>query len=202
MKTNSNIIPKLILFCFALTILSCGPSVNTTKMTDKDLGSYKTFAYLPNGNFEDLARDFDDSVGEEVINSVNQNMEKVGYTLNRDNPELLVLISTKTDREVSVDQEPAYATYPNYYGSAYGVGSYYSAYSYNGYAGYNGVIGYNEDVDAYQEGNLMVSIVDKNTKQVVWRGSASNIISKDKKDSAAIAEYVDDMFAKYPLKGA
>lgn len=126
MKTNIRTISKLVgLFVFASSILSCGPSVNATKTTDKDLSTYKTYAYLPNGNFESLERDFDGGkVGEEVINSVNRNMQQEGYTLDRDNPDLLVLVSTSTERDVNVTQDPVYATYPNYYGSTYGVGSY------------------------------------------------------------------------------
>lgn len=201
MKTNIKTISKLVgLFVFASSILSCGPSVNATKMTDKDLSTYQTYAYLPNGNFESLERNFDgNKVGEEVINSVNRNMQQEGYTLDRDNPDLLVLVSTSTDRDVNVTQDPVYATYPNYYGSTYGVGSYYSNYYYNGYSSYNGITGYDTDVNVYQEGNLMVSVVDKDTKNVVWKASAGNIISQDD-TSEAIAKYVDDIFKEYPAK--
>lgn len=44
----------------------------------------------------------------------------------------------------------------------------------------------------------MVSVVDKNTKNVVWKASAGNIISQDD-TSEAIAKYVDDMFKEYPV---
>jgi hypothetical protein len=39
--------------------------------------------------------------------------------------------------------------------------------------------------------------VDSKTKNIVWKGTASNSIYK-KNESKAIAKFVDDMFAKYP----
>jgi hypothetical protein len=38
--------------------------------------------------------------------------------------------------------------------------------------------------------------VDSKTKNIVWKGTASNSILP--KESKAIAKFVDDMFAKYP----
>jgi hypothetical protein len=40
--------------------------------------------------------------------------------------------------------------------------------------------------------------VDSKTKNIVWKGTASNSIYKSQNESKAIAKFVDDMFAKYP----
>jgi hypothetical protein len=47
---------NLFFSVITLSLTACGPAVNTTKTTN-DLSIYKTFAYLPNSNFEDLDRD-------------------------------------------------------------------------------------------------------------------------------------------------
>ena len=48
---------KIVMGLFAMAVLSsCGPKVTTTKTSDADLSQYETFAYLPNGNFEDPSK--------------------------------------------------------------------------------------------------------------------------------------------------
>ncbi len=182
-----------------LSLLACGPRVHTTKTTSTDLGTYKTFAYLPNSNFEDLDKGYDNNnIGTTVIESVNTNMQQLGYTLDRTNPDLLVLLSTSTDLDTNVTKEPVYATFPNYYGRSYGVSPYYQNYYYNGYSTYNRLIGYDTEVNTYKEGTLRLSLVDSETKNIVWKGTASNSIYKSENESKAIAKFVDDMFAKFP----
>jgi hypothetical protein len=151
-----------------LSLIACGPRVNTTKTTGKDLDTYKTFAYLPNSNFEDLDKGYgNNNIGTNVIESVNTNMQQLGYTLDRTNPDLLVLLSTSTDLDTNVTKEPVYATYPNYYGRSYGVSPYYQNYYYyyyyyyyDGYSAYNRLIGYDTDVNTDKEGTLRLSLVD------------------------------------------
>lgn len=192
---------NLFFSVITLSLIACGgPKVNTTKTTSNDLSVYKTFAYLPNSNFEDLDKGYgNNNIGTTVIESVNTNMQQLGYTLDRTNPDLLVLLSTSTDLDTNVAKEPVYATYPNYYGSSYGVSPYYQNYYYNGYSGYNRLIGYDTDVNTYKEGTLRLSLVDSETKNIVWKGTASNGIYKSENESKAIAKFVDDMFAKYPI---
>jgi hypothetical protein len=190
---------NLFFSVITLSLIACGPTVNTTKTTGKDLGTYKTFAYLPNSNFEDLDKGYgNNKIGTTVIETVNTNMQQLGYTLDRTKPDLLVLLSTSTDLDTNVTKEPVYATYPNYYGSSYGVSPYYQNYYYNGYSRYNQLIGYDTDVNTYKEGTLRLSLVDSETKNIVWKGTASNSIYKSENESKAIAKFVDDMFAKFP----
>jgi hypothetical protein len=78
------------------------------------------------------------------------------------------------------------------------VSPYYQNYYYNGYSNYNQLIGYDRDLNTYKEGTLRLSLVDSKTKNIVWKGTASNSIYKSQNESKAIAKFVDDMFAKYP----
>ncbi|MHA7057621.1 DUF4136 domain-containing protein [Aquimarina sp. M1] len=188
------IIPTL--FFVSIFILSCGPAVQTVNKSDKNLKKYNSFAYLPNSNVgaKNLGYD-DETIGMSVIKSVNENMKKSGYVLDRDNPDLLVLIRTKTDVEKVTDTDPVYATYP--YTSSIPVSPYYEPYYYNTYNQYNKIIGYDTDVYKYKEGTLMVDLVDRKTKEIVWRGTASDEIYSNN-NSKAISQYVDDIFEEFP----
>jgi len=182
----------------ALIMVACGPTVTTTKVNDANLKSYSTFAYLPNSNFDDyIDYETDNSVGMAVIQNVNRNMEQEGYAMDRNNPDLLVLLSTNTDLEKTVTKEPIYATYPTYYNTRYTVSPYYQNYYYYNYGAYNRVVGYETDVDRYKEGTLLLYLIDSDNKEVVWKGMASDLIFQQNA-SQAIATYVDDMFEKFP----
>jgi hypothetical protein len=190
---------NLFFSVITLSLIACGPAINTTKTNSSDLSIYKTFAYLPNSNFEDLDKGYgNNNIGTTVIKTVNTNMQQLGYTLDRTKPDLLVLLSTSTDMDTNITKEPVYATYPNYYGGSYGVSPYYQNYYYNGYSDYNRLIGYDTAVNTYKEGVLRFSLVDSETKNIVWKGTASNSIYKSENECKAIAKFVDDMFAKFP----
>ncbi len=182
-----------------LVFMSCvGPKVSTEKMSSKDLGNYETFAYLPNSNFDEFNKFEDDNtVGLQVIENINKNMKKQGYEIDRDNPDLLVLISTMTDVEKTISKDPVYARYPRYYNSGYGVSPYYQSYYYYNYNSFNNIVGYETDVNKYKEGTLVLNLVDSASKNVIWKGIASDQIYKQN-ESRAISKFVDDMFEKFP----
>ncbi|MBO6879842.1 DUF4136 domain-containing protein [Winogradskyella sp.] len=189
---------KFIWLVLAVTLFTCGPRVTTEKMSNIDLNDYNTFAYLPNSNFDDFEKfENDNSVGMAVIESVNQNMKDQGYTIDRDNPDLLVLLSTMTDIDKTVTKDPVYATYPRYYHRRYAVSPYYTNYYYNSYYDYSRLVGYETDVNKYKEGMLILRLVDTDSKRVVWEGKASDLIFQQD-ESAAISEFVDDMFDEFP----
>lgn len=189
---------KYLVLTLALLIMACGPRVTSTKMSSKALDSYETFAYLPNSNFDDIEKfESDNSVGTAVINHVNKNMKLQGYTMDRNNPDLLVLLTTKTDLEKYITTDPVYATYPTYYNSTYSVSPYYSDYYYYGYNTYNDIVGYDTDITTYKDGTLILNLIDSKTKNVIWKANASSLIG-NQKDSKAISDFVDDIFEKFP----
>jgi len=193
-------IKRNILYILLTTLIlnSCGPTVNTTKIDGEVLADYETFAYLPNSNFEELD-DFesDDNVGVSVIQNVNRNMKMQGYELERNNPDLLVLLNTNTDTEKTLSSEPIYARYPNYYSSTYSISPYYQNNYYYGYGGYDNIVGYETNLNRYKEGSLVLTLVDSESKNIVWEGVASDLIFTQN-ESTAIAEFVDDMFDNFP----
>jgi hypothetical protein len=58
---------NLFFSVIAVSLVACGPAVNTTKTTSNDLSIYKTFAYLPNSNFDDLIRDMATRTLEQLL---------------------------------------------------------------------------------------------------------------------------------------
>ncbi len=207
MKTYLTSFLAVCLFALA----ACSPSVSTNKTANVDLGKYSTFAFLPNADIRMPAameeKLSSDDVNGAIVSSLNESMRSKGYTLDRSNPDLLILLSTSTEKRTDVDKDPIYAnttpyaTYP-YTGTYAGyntISPYYNDYYYNGYLGYNNVIGYDTDVTRYKEGTLVVDIVDRKTKKMIWKGVSSTSIY-DGTSTDAIQSMVNAILAEYPMQ--
>jgi len=54
-------------------------------------------------------------------------------------------------------------------------------------------------VETYAMGTLVVDLYDAHTRQMVWRGVATDSVSdKPEKDTQRITKALQKMFAKYP----
>lgn len=189
----------LLFILVLLAVLSCGPRVETARPTDVDLEKYDTFAFLPNSNADIPNESYNnEDVNRLVVETVNQNMREAGYTLDRDNPDLLVLISTSTEIERERTTDPVYATYP--YTTGIGtVGPAYGNYYYHGFNTFGGgVVGYDTDTYAYEEGTVVIYLVDRETKETVWKGMTSGALY-DQPNPEAMRDLVDQIFEEYPL---
>jgi hypothetical protein len=190
---------KLLSIAFILSIIySCGPAVATIKTTDDNLNKYSSFSYLPNANLEMPDANTNDDVNRMVLQTINDNMIDAGYQMDRDEPDLLVLVSTKINEETETTRDPIYATYGTYNRTGLNVSPYYNNYYYTGYNNYNKVIGYDTDTSNYKEGTLIIQLVDRDSNQTVWKGVSSTSIY-DSGSVNAMTNLVSAIFEEYPL---
>jgi len=196
MKSISIILTALFI---SVAISGCGPTVDAQKTTQKDLSSYQTFAYLPNSNAELPGKAYnDENVNNAIIAVVNDQMRDSGYNLDRDKPDLLVLMSIKTDIEKEVSRDPVYATYP-YSVNTTSVSPYYNNYYYRGYNTYSGVVGYDRNVNRYEEGTVIIDLIDRESKEVVWTAVSTDAIY-DQSTTSKVQEMVKAVFEEYPIQ--
>ncbi|MBZ9628931.1 DUF4136 domain-containing protein [Psychroflexus sp. CAK1W] len=199
MKFFKTILPAIL----GLLLVSCGSNVQTVRPNKADLSQYETFAYLPNASIEirnsAVQTDFLNSF---IIETINDQMKITGYTLDRDNPDLLVLISITTDLETGREAEPVYANYPYIDAVASTpVSPFYQPFYYRGWYDWyypGGVIGYTTDTYSYKKGTVVIDLIDRETKQSVWKGITSEPIM-DKSKTEVVQELIRDIFQAYPL---
>lgn len=187
-----------------LILSSCSPRVTTSRPTDVDLSKYETFAYLPNADVEINNQADKDKVNVFIIDNVNAEMKKQGYTLDRDNPDLLVLISTRTETETRIEKDPIYAnySYATYPYGAYArrtVSPYYNNYYYYDFYNYNRVVGYDTNYYEVEVGTLVIMLIDQETGKTVWRGMTSDAVTQLTTVDEMIS-LVDNVFDEYPLE--
>ncbi|QLG46522.1 DUF4136 domain-containing protein [Costertonia aggregata] len=192
---------NLLAICSLVLIWSCGPKISSTVKTTKDLSSYETYAYLPNSDAEAPDKvEQSNEVGEQIVAAMNRNMQKAGYTIDREDPDLLVIINTNYDQESDVDvyrdYDYNYAYYP--YTTSLPVNTYYNDYYYNGYTDYGPIYDYDVVMNQYTDSGMVVSLVDKDTKNIVWTGSVDDFYVYQDNASEEVAEYVDNIFSDYP----
>lgn len=180
-----------------LLACACGPTVQTSKTAEVDLSAYDSFAYLPNSNVDMPGKAYaDEDVNQMILNTINSQMREEGYTVDRDNPDLLVLLSVSTDTETTTSTNPVYIRYPYTAYPNAGITPYYNGVYYNEYAGYN-VVGYDTNRYRYQEGTLIVDLIDRESKEIVWTGISTDGIY-DTSETAKIRQMARAIFEKFP----
>lgn len=177
-------------------LISCGPRINTEKKTAKDLHSFTSYAFLPN---QDTIRtsNFDNAfVNEVVIDQVNVNMQELGYRLDKNQPDLLVYYHLMMDEGVAVNADPVYTNF-SYYRPGFYVGPYYRNFAYNNYFTVPRLSGRSIDQIPYKEGTIVIDIIDRRTNEILWRGKADNVITKNNLEKK-IRTYINAIFENYP----
>ncbi len=189
---------RSLLILLSIIAVGCGSAVKTVNPNDTDLSKYSTYAYLPNSNVEIQGKNYNDErANSMVIDAINENMQEAGYTLDRNNPDLLVLISTKTNLETTMERDPIYATYPYTYGVST-ISPYYNPYYFAGYPTYTTIVGYDTDTYRYKEGTTIIDLVDRKSKKTVWKGITSQDLYNS--EATSVTTMVNRIFEKYPLK--
>lgn len=186
------IIGIILLLAFLTLMLLKRSKVMTKNKTEKDLSSFNTYAFLPSSaiDLSENSKNELTDVSERVIAEVNQNMQLAGYVLDRNRPELLVMLQTN-----KVVPPPIYATYP--YATTLPVSPFYAPYSYASYAHYTKINNHKNGGTNFLTGSLSVLVIERRSKNILWEGTASESIFNINSDNEII-EYIQLIFEAYP----
>jgi hypothetical protein len=187
-KTQGRFDVKILCFTaiIGLAIFAAGCSTISVSHdfdTEADFAAYKTFAWLqePVTAVGDAAaaRQQNTLLDKRIRSAVEAEMQSKGMTVNTESPDLLVVYHTGVDSKINVT-DWGY-TYPTRYGGWYG----------------------DRDVDVYQyeEGTLIVDLIDAKAQQLVWRGTATKTLEDNpspERMEQNLREVIGKMFANYP----
>ena len=183
-------------FLGLIFLLGCASNIKTKKYTKDNLGDFTTFAYLPNTAFtiSEFSDESFNAVDESLVTILENQMTEKGYTLNPENPDLLVLI--KTSRAIN-SEESTKSKYEKSSGGSSGASPNFAS---TGSSGGKKYLGSNESStnnQPYKEGDLSVRIYDRKTKELVWIGQAYNYKSHIS-DQSLMERMLKDIFKKFP----
>ncbi|HEX9772112.1 MAG TPA: DUF4136 domain-containing protein [Steroidobacteraceae bacterium] len=166
-----------------------GPDVRADYDKGADFGKYRTYNFVAatgtgSADVKSLAMQLLQSAGS-------REMESRGYT-KADNADLLINFKGKLEEKTDIESTPA---------PMYGAG-----WGYRGWAGAPyGMYGYGGtevSTRRYNVGTLVMDIVDREKKQVVFQGGAEQEVTKKMLENreALINGAVASIFAKYPFR--
>jgi len=183
-RFDVRILYLMAIIALAMVAAGCSTiSVNHDYDSEADFATYNTFAWLqePVTAIGDAAaaRQQNTLLDKRIRSAVEAELQAKGMTADTETPALLLVYHTGVDSKINVT-DWGY-TYPTRYGGWYG----------------------DRDVDVYQyeEGTLIVDLIDAKTHQLVWRGTATKTLEDNpspERMEQNLREVVGKMFASYP----
>lgn len=147
-----------------------------------NLSNYRTFAWMPTGGSANNANNSQSFIADAKIkDAATTALVEKGLRLQQDNPDLIISYS----RQVGRGTRQVYAT--NWGGGWGGFGGWGMGLGWGGWGGFGGWgwgLGYrpyyyygapfvydvNLGKEHYKEGTIVIDLIDRRSKQVVWRG--------------------------------
>lgn len=157
-------IPGILLSIWLLT--GCSPSltVQTDYDREADFSQYRTFYW--SDDFQSQNNDdnneplfYNTLVKKRLKQAIEKTLEGKGYTLSPDNPDLLV--NAQVVVEQRSDNQNIYPYSPFYFG-------YYG--------------GFNRATGSQKEGDVVIDLIDRKRKQLIWQGYAPGVLETNTKD--------------------
>ena len=176
----------LALAALALAGCASGPDIRADYDKSADFGKYRTYGFVAQAGTD--SGDFKSLSTQLLQNAASREMEARGYR-RADDPDLLINFKGKLEEKVDVESTPA-----PYYGPGWGYGGWYGA----PYGGWGGT---EVTTRRYNVGTLVIDVVDRDKRQVVFQGAISGVVTKEMQQNreASINRAVEGIFMQYPF---
>lgn len=177
-----------LLCASALFLAGCasGPDVRADYDKAVDFGRYRTYGFVAQagtntGESKSLATQW-------LQNAAAREMESRGYARS-DKPDLVVNFKGKLEEKADIESVPG-----PYYGSTWGYRGLYGA----PYGGWGGAQTYTR---RYTVGTLVIDVVDREQREVVFQGTTEGIVTEKMRENReqTISQAVARIFSKYPF---
>lgn len=192
MKMRSMIWVAAVAMSAALLITGCAGTAHIEKDKSADFSKYKTYAWAekPETNEAKKARR-NELTEANIRNSVNRQLQKIGWKEVDKNPDIMVNYELLVDRTEKEQKDAVYS--PSYTRSYYNrytgrVNTYYYPGQFSGYDTYTTTV---------KEGTVTVTMIDNKTDKAVWQGWITSEIDSRKMTGKEIDQSVKTIFRKF-----
>jgi hypothetical protein len=174
---------------FLVAGCASGPDIRADYDKSADFGRYRTYGFVSPAATD--TTQFKSLATQAMQNAASREMEARGYTRS-DNPDLVINFKGKLEEKTDIESTPA-----PMYGPGWGYGGWRGA-PYGGYGAYGGS---EVTTHRYHVGTLVMDVVDRDKRQVVFQGGVESVVSKEMMQNreAAITAAVQHIFSKYPF---
>jgi hypothetical protein len=177
---KSRIVAAGLVACAMLAGCASTPTVRSDYDKAADFGRYHTFGFVDGTQTRTL-------VMQTLETAATREMEARGYKLS-ETPDLVVNFTGKLEDRTDVQSVPG-----PYYGPTWGYGGWYGA----PYGAYNTQV----TTRHYKVGQLVMDIVDRDKRQVVFQAGLERTVTKEMQQNRdqALTRAVTLLFGKYPF---
>jgi|ERR1700693_5250866 len=142
-----------------------------------NFSQYKTFMWIKKPQMEDPL------MNERIVNAINSELTSKGWTLVTEGADVGVATHVATKQKHTLN-------------------TFYDGFGGWGWHRWGGGMGMaTTTVDTYTVGTLVVDLFDTHTKQVIWRGWASDALPDDpKKETKKLDKDIEKLFKNFPPK--
>ena len=160
-NTQSRIVTAaaMLVAVASVSLSGCAPTAQVRSAPGADIAGYDTFGFVK--QFGTDRAGYSSFLSTSLKSAARTALEAKGYTYSDTNPQMLVNFSGKSEQKTEVN--PAVGMGPGLYGFRRGL--------YGGWAGYDAV-------DQYDEGTVIMDLVDASKNELIWEGT-SNIRKND-----------------------
>jgi len=185
---NQLIAMKLILYATALLIAIASCTTVKVDQSSANLSKYRTYAFMdPDVKAGKNPLYYNDIATQNVESVVDNALLNKGLTKNESNPDLLI------GYHFFVEQKTRTVNDPPMYGPYMGWGRW----GWRGWA--PGYWGWGRSrTETYNDGTLVVDMVDARRKKLVWRGSIENAVTNPNMITEQLPREVNKILEKYP----
>jgi hypothetical protein len=166
--------------------IALAQQVNVDFDRDADFSKYKTFTYTV------CMRIDNPLVDKRIVAALENALVREGLAKASGGADVNVTYHSSTTEDIAIDTN----TWGYGYGQGWQWGHGGSAY---GGSGYGGPLSSTTTIRKYTRGTLVIDIWDARTKQLVWRGTASDSVSDDPtKNDQKVQKALQKLFKSYP----
>lgn len=173
-----------------IIFMGCNVTSHTETAAGVDFSKYKTFSWAPHESGQNVNREDNDIVDNNIKNGIAKELAAKGWVENNSNPDVLLSYNIMVEHGMKHETQPMY-TYPHtqfLYGGRGRVYSFWYPSTLMGYRSYN---------VPFKYGELTVNMIDAKSKKLVWQGWAKGDINTAKLTSQEVEQEVKSIFRKF-----
>ncbi len=163
----------------ALALTGCSTlSVRSDWDEQVDFTTFQSFHVVP------IQSPAHELVEKRIMDAIVVHLTERGFTENAVSPDMIIAVHLNVDDKVSVQ--------------TYNYGYPYGGYGYGAYPYWHG--GTDVSVSQYQEGTLVIDLVDANKNEVAWRGWGTKVLDDSSGNAYEVQKTIDKILNQYPPK--
>lgn len=175
-----------------LFITGCAGTAHIEKDKTVDFSKYKTYAWVEKPESKEIRKALRNGLTEtNVRNSVNAQLQKIGWKEVSVNPDIMVNYELLVERSEKEQKDAVYS--PSY------TRSYFNRYTgrVNTYYYPGQFVGYDTYSTTVKEGTVTITMIDNKTDKAVWQGWTTTEIESRRMSGKEIDQSVKTIFRKF-----